>query len=58
MLNISELTQDDLEKAFGAVDALLMPAVKARLEPILRVKLDSLHADLLAELEDRQENSG
>lgn len=50
MISLSYLSDDELDHAYQAADRLLGLPV---LEPILRVKLDSFHADLASEIEDR-----
>jgi hypothetical protein len=48
------LTGTEVDEAYEAADYLLAHSGQLRLEPILRVKLDTLRADLGAEQEDRR----
>jgi hypothetical protein len=49
---LSTLSAGQLTKAYEAADYLLR--LPARLDPELAIKLDTLRADLTAELEDRE----
>jgi hypothetical protein len=51
MTNLRPLTPAELTQAYQAADYLLR--LPARLDPELTIKLDTLRADLTAELEDR-----
>jgi hypothetical protein len=54
MPNLHELTGVELDKAYAAADFLLSSIMRERLDDSLRVKLDTLRADLGAEQEDRR----
>lgn len=54
MPNLDQLTGSELDKTHAAVDYLLSPVISERLDSGLRIKLDTLRADLSAEQEDRR----
>ena len=53
-MNLHELTGTELDRAYTATDYLLSPVMSEHLGDSLRVKLDTLRADLGAEQEDRR----
>jgi hypothetical protein len=53
-MNLHELTGKELDRAYAATDYLLSPVMSGHLDDSLRVKLDTLRADLSAEQEDRR----
>lgn len=53
-MNLHELTGKELDQAYESADYLLGPVMRERLDASLRVKLDTLRADLGAEQEDRR----
>jgi hypothetical protein len=51
---IGELTSQELGDALGALDVLLTPRIRERLNPLLRIRLDAAWEELTAQQKYRE----